>query len=219
MAYSFTSVADGSALSRDTVVANLDGVKVYAHKVQSSALQTSAFVDTNHIMAPRYDAMTNTSTNVTGVYVGQNSGGVNLKASFSTKFNSGRRATQYRVPVPQTGINIDLVRPCSYFFQWWANSVSKYDGGGASSTQGETFLYVYENDINNQFKRISAQSIIEETTTNNASRLVSGGYNTSGFHSNDAYSSSTLNIGVCTDSEAGMAWHYAWGFSLEVFYL
>jgi hypothetical protein len=217
MAYSFTSVADGSALSRDTVVANLDGVKVYAHKVQSSALQTSAFVDTNHIMAPRYDAMTNTSTNVTGVYVGQNSGGVNLKASFSTKFNSGRSAIQYRVPVPQTGINIDLVRPCSYFFQWWANSVSKYDGGGASA-QGETYLYVYEGSTS-LIEILSAQSIIEETAANNASRLVSGGFNTSGFHSNDAYSSSTLNIGVCTDSEAGMAWHYAWGFSLEVFYL
>ena len=217
MAYSFTSVADGSALSRDTVVANLDGVKVYAHKVQSSALQTSAFVDTNHIMAPRYEPMTNTSTNVTGVYVGQNSGGVNLKASFSTKFNSGRSATQYRVPVPQTGINIDLVRPCSYFFQWWANSVSKYDGGG-SSAQGETYLYVYEGSTS-LIKILSAQSIIEETAANNASRLVSGGFNTSGFHSNDAYSSSTLNIGVCTDSEAGMAWHYAWGFSLEVFYL
>ena len=213
MAYSFTSLSVGDPISRDTLVANLDGVKVYSHKIETSALSSSQFIDPNLIMTPEYDAIRNISTNVSGIFGGQNSGGVNLSLTFSTKFNSGVGSTQARVVVPQTSIGIKFIRPCSYHFQWWMCSFSKFDN--ASPTEGETFLYVYKSEPRS-VQLSTALSVIESTSASLPQAL--GGFNASGFHSDIEQSAGTLNIGLCTDSKAN-AHHTSWGFSLEAFFI
>jgi hypothetical protein len=213
MAYSFTTLNAGDAISRDTVVANLDGVKVYTHKVETSAIKGSQFVDPNLIMMPEYDPIRNVSTHVSGVYAGQNNGGINLHLQFSTRFNSGVGSMQFRQVVPKTSLQIKFVRPCSYLFQWWMNSFSKFDN---ASPAGETFLYVYTGRPNQIVQTVSALSVNESTSTSLPQSL--GGFNSSGFHADIAQSAGTLNIGVCTDSKAN-AYHQAWGFSLEAFFI
>ena len=214
MAYSFTTLNAGDPINRDTVVANLDGVKVYSHKVQTGAIESSQFVDPNLIMMPEYDAIRNVSTHVSGVYAGQNNGGINLHLQFSTKYNSGVGSMQFRQVVPKTSLQIKFVRPCSYLFQWWMNSYSKLDG--VLPSQGETFLYVYTGRPNQIVQTVSALSVNESPSSSLVQAL--GGFNSSGFHADIAQSAGTLNIGVCTDSEAN-AYHQAWGFSLEAFFI
>ncbi len=214
MAYSYTTLSSGDALSRNTVVANLDGVKVYTHKIETSAIQSSQFVDPNHIMAPEFDPIRNVSTHVSGVYAGQNNGGINLSLSFSTKYVSGLGNAQYRQVVPNTSLKIKFIRPCSYLFQWWMCSYSKYDVQSPAS--GQTLLYVYTGEPNQITQTISGLSVVE---SNSATIIqAGGGFNSSGFHADIAQSAGTLNIGVCTDSEAN-AYHTSWGFSLEAFFI
>jgi len=214
MAYSFTNLAAGSPIDRNTVVANLDGVKVYAHKIQTSAIQASQFVDPNHIMAPEYDAIRNVSTHVSGIYGGQNNGGVNLQLQFSTRWNSRLTSSTYRQIIPKTSLQIKFIRPCSYIFQWWLNSYSKFDN--ATPVQGETYVMVYNGEANFQPKSISGMSVVE--ASEQALNLTQGGYNASGFYAEEAQSAGTLTIGLCTASAAN-AYHTAWGFSLEAFFI
>lgn len=214
MAYTFTSLSSGSKIDRDTVVANLDGVKVYAHKIETSAIQATQFVDPNHIMAPEFDPIRNVSTHVSGIYGGQNNGGVNLSLQFSTRWNSKVTATTFRQVIPKTSFQIKFVRPCSYLFQWWMNSYSKYDA--VNPVEGETYISVYTGEPNNINQTISTLSVIESNVI--ALNQVSGGFNTSGFYADEARSAGTLNIGLCTASQAN-AYHTAWGFSLEAFFI
>ena len=109
MAYTFTTLNAGDPISRDTVVANLDGIKVYAHKIETSALQAAQFVDTNHVMQPEYDPIRNVSTHVSGIYGGQNNGGVSLSFQFSTRWNSKVSDPKYRQPIPKTSLQIKMI--------------------------------------------------------------------------------------------------------------
>tara|TARA_R100000388_G_scaffold93294_1_gene77679 strand:+ start:565 stop:1209 length:645 start_codon:yes stop_codon:yes gene_type:complete len=214
MAYSFTTLNAGDPISRDTVVANLDGIKVYAHKIETSALQAAQFVDTNHVMQPEYDPIRNVSTHVSGIYGGQNNGGVSLSFQFSTRWNSKVSDPKYRQPIPKTSLQIKFVRPCSYLFQWWANSFSKSDG--LTPNEGETQICVYVTAPNFQPKTLSTLSVVE--SNNSAINQVLGGFNSSGFHAEEVQAEGALNIGLATASAAN-AYHTAWGFSLEAFFI
>ena len=214
MAYTFTNLVPGSVIDRNTVVANLDGIKVYAHKIETSAIKSTQFVDPNHIMAPEYDAIRNVSTHVSGIYGGQNNGGVNLQVQFSTRWNSQLTSSTYRQVIPKTSLQIKFIRPCSYIFQWFTNSYSKYDG--RNPAEGETYIMVYNGEPNFQPKSISGMSVVEASASN--LNLSEGGYNASGFYAEEAQSAGTLTIGLCTASQAN-AYHTAWGFSLEAFFI
>lgn len=214
MSYSFTSLTSGSKIDRDTVVANLDGVKVYTHKIETSAIQATQFIDPNHIMAPEFDPIRNVSTHVSGIYGGQNNTGVNLNLQFSTRFNSRVDASTYRQVIPKTSFKIQFIRPCSYLFQWWMNSYSKYDG--KSPNFGETYISIYTGEPNLVNQNDSTLSVIESVQSN--LDQLSGGFNSSGFYAEEVQSAGTLTIGLCTASKAN-AYHTAWGFSLEAFFI
>ena len=117
--------------------------------------------------------------------------------------------------IPHTGFTLDLQRPCSLFYQWWACVLSPTDGDGTTGS-GEVFFYVGDPKV-----PLGASNLLPEQpngSTNNVS--FDGAYHQSGFGMIDLSGENLqYGIGITGSSSAGQNRFISWGVSFEAFYL
>ena len=214
--------SSGETLTASDTKNNLDAMRDKAQKMVAADVNTSsAWINTSHIMQGRYDAVTNITNNVSGVFGGRNNGGTWQNTSYVTRwmmpttFNAN--ATQF---VPLSCIQLDITHPQTIFFQWWMNHQSPRDGDG---TDGETRFYAYKNNITTvgMNHRVPEQLVHSFSGSNNDTPvLLDGTFITNGhilFESADEILN--FGIGLAAWSSAGKCQQVAWGISIECFYM
>ena len=185
--------SSGETLTASDTKNNLDAMRDKAQKMVAADVNTSsAWITTSHIMQGRYDAVTNITNNVSGVFGGRNNGGTWQNTSYVTRWmmpaSFNAKATQV-VPL--------------------------------SCTDGETRFYAYKNNIElvGTNHRVPEQ-LAGATGFTSSPVLVDGSFTTNGhmlFESADEILN--FGIGLASWSSAGKCQQVAWGISIECFYM
>lgn len=218
MSISFPKTWTSEKLNAEDVRDNLDAMKRKQHKLLSTDMQTSsAWIDTYHLMQGRYTTTTNMTENISGTFAGRNNGAFTNRTSYCSRWLSlGTSGRTRRIRVPNSAIMFDVLRPCTFFFQWHMVHQSKNDING---TTGTTTLNTAVNS--EQIAGVSVRHLVEEqpnTSTYNV--LIDGTHTTNGFILETVASQiKDYSIGLVYRSTAGMCQNISWSVSLECFYM
>jgi len=233
MAYSRTKTwANGDTLTGTDLQANLDGMKEYVHCEVVAGDFPSVSFDTEHIMKGVIDAKTNRVHNVSGIFGGLNHGNArDNDNTFMSRWQStddSAKATGQMKKLPGTQFTLDLRRPATVFYQWWATTVSRWDGRGALPDAQPTNLQLFQDDTMfgataYLFDIFSGESTMYNPTAgtyHDGNIFASGSTHTSGTGFFEATTGKVAyNLGIKAHSKAG-AYHWvSWGISIEAFYM
>lgn len=220
--------ASGNTLNAADVTANLDDLKEYARHIEAGALRVSAgWADTRHFMEGQYDATTNMTSMVSGVYGGQNSGGLFSRATFVSRWNTTRGNSlpvNQKVLVPQTCFTLELHRPATVFFQWWMQVQTKKNYTNPVGTKRSRFYFAVVDTILGQGMTTQDATLQEcpgmKSSGQSGQVLLDGTFNSNGHYLTKAKSQQVpFGIGIAGRSNADMGHVLAWGISVEAFYL
>mgnify|MGYP003114411555 FL=1 len=218
MSISFPKTWTAERLDASDVRDNLDAMKSKQNKLTASDLDLATkWIDTHHIMQGRYTPTTNLTENVSGTFGGRNNGALTNRTSYCSRWLSAQSTNTNidKVRVPQSTITFDILRPCTYFFQWHMVHQSKNDIDG---TTGETIL---KTAINSKFIHgVSIEHrIAEQPNTSTHDVLIDGTHITNGFVLQTVSAIKNYSIGLVYTSSAGMCQNISWSISLECFYM
>ena len=218
MSISFPKTWTSEKLNAEDVRDNLDAMKRKQQKLLSTDMQTSsAWIDTYHLMQGRYTTTTNMTENISGTFAGRNNGAFTNRTSYCSRWLSqGSSSSPRRLRVPNMAITFDILRPCTFFFQWHMVHQSKNDVDG---TTGETVILT---GLNSTFiTSVSVEHIVaEQPTASTHNVLIDGTQITNGFILRNISSQiKGYNIGLVNTSTAGMCQNISWSVSLECFYM
>jgi hypothetical protein len=227
MAYSPSKTwSDGNILTAADTMANLDGMKEYARHVEASALRVSAgWADTRHFMEGQYQATTNTASMVSGVFGGQNSGGLFSRATFVSKWNTRRAASSAQVVlVPQTCFTLELPRAATVFFQYWMQVQTKRNYTAGLASMNSRFWFTVVDSILGQGMSKKAETELQcpgmPASGAPDQVLLSGTFNANGVYVIQSQAQKIpFGVGISGSSKADMGHVLAWGISVEAFYM
>jgi len=215
-----TWVANETVRAQD-VRNNLDAMLDKQQNLSAADMQLAAgWVDTKHIMQGRYDSTRNVAVNVSGVFGGQNNGGINKNLSYASRWITNRAgsssATPPRAFIHFTNITFDILRPATLFFQWAMVHQSNTDVDG---TVGNTIIRA---SLNSPF--ITGTSVphmvAEQANVSGLDVLIDGTNTTNGMILQDIPSQVLgYSIGLTAESTAGKCQNVSWAISLECFYM
>ena len=218
--------ASGNTLNAEDVSANLDDMKEYARHIEAGALRVSAgWADTRHFMEGQYDATTNMTKMVSGVYGGQNSGGLFSRATFVSRWNTRRASSSTQVVlVPQTCFTLELHRPATVFFQWWMQVQTKKNYTTPLGSMRSRFYFAVVDSVLGQGMTTQAATLQQcpgmPNTGSSGQVLLAGTFNSNGHYLTKAKTQQVpFGIGIAGSSNADMGHVLAWGISVEAFYL
>ena len=206
MSITFPKTWSAEQLNAQDVRGNLDAMKNKQQQLGGSDMQTGAkWINTHHLMQGRYTTTTNTVENISGTFGGRNNGSFANRTSYCSKWltPSSTSNAAKRVRIPYSVITLDILRPCTLFFQWHMIHQSNNDVDG---TTGETVLYTALNS---------------PTIAGDICRAPAGALQISnGFILRDIGSQiKGYNIGLVNTSTSGMCQNISWSVSLECFYM
>ena len=220
MSISFPKTFTSERLDAQDLRSNLKAMKDKQQKLTPSDVETNAkWVDTQHIMKGRYTTTTNITENVSGTFGGRNNGSLRNRTSYCSRWLSTSDITtlEGKTVIPYSSITIDVLRPCTIFFQYSMVHQSRNDGDG---TRGKTIItpglqaqFVIGDSIE--------QIIVEQEEGSNNNVLIDGTHTTNGVVIQQVSSilSQPYNIGLYCSSTAGMCQNISWAISLECFYI
>jgi len=214
MSITFPKTWTTEVLEASDVMDNFDAIQKKSHRLLSSDVTTDKWIDTRHIVNPDYNPYTNIMTGVSGVFGGQNSGGFFSKYTYLTKWLSGKNSGVENA-IPHTGFTLDLQRPCSLFYQWWACVMSPNNGAGTTGT-GKVYFYTHDPSIGIGTPHL----LLEQPYASPHDPTFDGTYHTNGFGVVEVSSEKLqYGIGLTGSSTAGQNRFISWGVSFEAFYL
>jgi len=219
MSITFPKTWSAEQLNAQDVRGNLDAMKNKQQQLGGSDMQTGAkWINTHHLMQGRYTTTTNTVENISGTFGGRNNGSFANRTSYCSKWltPSSTSNAAKRVRIPYSVITLDILRPCTLFFQWHMIHQSNNDADG---TTEKTVLYTALNSPT--IAGVSVQHLVaEQPHTSTLNVLVDGTQITNGFILRDIGSQiKGYNIGLVNTSTSGMCQNISWSVSLECFYM
>lgn len=218
MSISFPKTWTSERLDAQDVRSNLDAMKNKQQKLLDIDMQRSLpWIDTHHLMQGRYTTTTNMTENISGIFAGRNNGAFTNRTSYCTRYISqGLSDSKVRKYISFTNITFDILRPCTFFFQWHMVHQSPDTGG---NTDGETHIHVGLNSP--VIAGVAVDHIVGEQpngSTNDV--LIDGTHITNGFILRDISSQvKGYNIGLVGQSTAEQCMNISWSVSLECFYM
>jgi len=214
MAITFPKTWGTEVLTASDVRDNLDAMQDKLHKLGGSDVSSSQWIDTKHIVNPDFNPYTNMVTGVSGLFGGQNSGGFFSKFSYVTRWLSGKNSS-VKNSLPHTGFTLDIQRPCSLFYQWWACVMSPDDNDGTTGV-GKVYFYVNDPKVSLGLSNL----IPEQDNGSSLDATFDGTYHQSGFGMITITGEQLqYGIGMTGSSTAGQNRFISWGVSFEAFYL
>jgi len=223
MAYTPTKTwASGSSLNATDLQDNLDGIKKYNQKIVGADLKATKWVDTKHVMPGVINAKTNVTSNCSGVYGGQQHSWQVLNYTFLTRWNSTRSAATIRnIIIPETSFTLDLGRPATLFYQFWAQAQSKDDG----YTDGLSYFFATADGgvtVPNGTQKMTEQSqaaVVTGVGSIDVGANISGTKYFSGFLVQEPTIAAEFGVGLYGRTFNGQCAVFSWGVSIEVFYM
>lgn len=218
MSISFPKTWTSERLDAEDVRNNLDAMKNKQQKLGGSDMQTSlSWIDTHHLMQGRYTTTTNMTENISGTFAGRNNGAFTNRTSYCTRYiSNGLSDSKTRKYITYSNITFDILRPCTFFFQWHMVHQSPDTGG---TTDGETHIHVGLNSP--IIAGVAVDHIVAEQPNGSSHDvLIDGTQITNGFILRDISSQiKGYNIGLAAQSTVEQCMNISWSVSLECFYM
>lgn len=203
--------ADGDVILSADVQAELDYVRDYVRQMPATDIEASAWANSKHVMRGNYDPVQNVADLVSGQFGGQ---GVLFGTDFSyiTAYNTLRVGSTVWEHVPLTSLTLEIRRPVTLFFQWWAQFAGYPDGSG-STGYGDLALFRSNKSLRNTDCRCRAPEEDRTVLTYRENRHVG-----SGFFIEDQ-GVGTYSLGLVGQATCSKVQLYSFGVSLEAFAL
>jgi len=209
----------GDVVLATDVQGNLDDLKSYLSKMERSAMKSDvAWVETNHIMRGDYEPIINRAHFVSGVFGGHVHSYPAGMFTYATQYNSGVVSDAHRAHVPQTTVDIEVRRPMTVFFQWWAFPLvyESYD----TASNGTAKFFVYWDDPATGTKTNTRQQITDDDAVDDSKRRSQESRMMGGCSLRHITSAGTYALGLSTTTtKVAKCQLVAWGVSFEGFYI
>jgi hypothetical protein len=209
----------GDVVLATDVQGNLDDLKSYLSKLERSAMKSdTAWVETNHIMRGDYEPIINRAHFVSGVFGGHVHSYPAGMFTYASQYNSGVISTAQRAHVPQTTVDIEVRRPMTVFFQWWAFPFIEDDQNTA--TGGSAKFFVYWDDPITGTKDNTRQQITDDINDYDSQHRSQQNRMMGGFSMRHITTAGTYALGLSTTTtDVAKCQLVAWGVSFEGFYI
>ena len=213
------------------VQGNLDDMKNYLASMDADALKgTSAWVGVNQLMRGAYEPIINRAHFVSGSLGGQTHSYSNGRFTYTSHVNSGLVGSEQHAYVPMTTVDIEVRRPMTVLFQWWAFPFFEPDGDSVNTT-GSSKIFVYWDTVNTRIESKTGQEFVDEVIAAPGA-LKDGVMTDTTFRSLQSKmmgtaslrhitTPGTYSMGLATKTSKGMGklQLVAWGVSFEGFYI
>jgi hypothetical protein len=222
---------DGDVVLASDTQGSVDDLRAYMAQLEASAVRSDkAWIETNHIMRGYYEPIINRAHFISGVFGGHVHTYPAGMFTYTSHYTGGVLGSSARAHVPKTTVDIEVSRPMTLFFQWWAFPFMRPDGDGSA---GSTNIYIYLDDPETGSQSSSRKKFIGLDITA-ATSLVTGelevpsdvskrplqSYMAGGFHLRTITSPGTYSMGLSTMTDSiAKTQLVAWGVSFEGFYL
>lgn len=205
--------ANGDVILAAEVQGELDNLREYVRQIPSNAIEASSWVEPRHIMRGDFDPLRNMAH-----YVGGHFGGLQQPHSegihsYSTVYTTLRVGATVWAYTPGTSITLEIRRPMTLHLNWWAQGSLRDNDSAGAAGEATFVLYAGSKDL-----RQGPQSILIEEDDTNAFKAESRAL-ISGFHTEDISNVGTYHVGVTSQCTSSKAEIFAWGLSVEAFYL
>ena len=201
-------------LNASDVRSNIDAVQRGTHGLSLLEVSNTRFIDTKHIVQPTNNPYTKMMSGVSGVFGGQNSGSFYTKYSYLTHWLCGDSNNSAMQQIPHTAQTLNIMRPATVFYQFWACSLQPFDGNG---TRGTGSLYFY---VNNPNSRMGNRSVVWEQPDGSHASDTCNGSDTVNVIGIQTLNQRSLEygIGITGNAYDGTYRFISWGVSFEVYY-
>ena len=223
MAFSPTKVwAGGDVVLASDVQANMDDMRNYLAQLERSSMRSDKpWVDVNYIMRGDYEPIINRAHFVSGVVGGHVHSYPAQMFTYASHYNSGVISETQRAHVPQTTVAIEVHRPMTVLFHWWAFPFLEWEKDrDAASIIGTSKFFVYWDDPATGTNTNTRQQIVKDEHEGDPlyrsylSRMM-GGCSLRHIATPGNYA-----IGLSTTTtDAAKCQLVAWGVSFEAFYI
>jgi len=218
------------------VQGNLDDLKNYLASLDESALESlgtgpAAWVGVNQLMRGQYDPIINRAHFVSGCFGGHVRSYAGGRFTYASHANTGVVGTNQYAHVPMTTVDIEVRRPMTVLFHWWAVSFMEPDGD-TTNTGGKSNFFVYWDTPDNYEGRTRQRFQDELVAGFDADSLEEGVHDNTTVRSQQSRmmgstslrhitAPGTYSLGLASSTTKGIAklQLVAWGVSFEGFYI